>query len=227
MLVLPTAELWGAKARSCVGIRRFGLPELVVSLAPSTMRGAGAGVVVVVMFRRLMALVLLRFRSSDLSSRSLRSSGCAMSWLCCADRYRAPCCGPPTVRSWPRRAGCSRTCWRSLFVTPETLLAWHRWLVARRWTYPGRRARPPNGQSRVLRLGRENPRWGYQRIAGELERCGCRELDHAAISYSWMRPPSRSRRFTEGGPPPPRTAYRRRRGAGACMPSARCGRWLL
>jgi hypothetical protein len=32
--------------------------------------------------------------------------------------------------------------------------------------------------------------------------CGCRELDHAAISYSWMRPPSRSRRLTEGGPTP-------------------------
>jgi hypothetical protein len=29
--------------------------------------------------------------------------------------------------------------------------------------------------------------------------CGCRELDHAAISYSWMSPPRRSRRATEGG----------------------------
>jgi ribosomal protein S12 methylthiotransferase accessory factor len=32
--------------------------------------------------------------------------------------------------------------------------------------------------------------------------CGCRELDHAAISYSWIRPPSRSRRSTEGGSVP-------------------------
>ena len=48
-------------------------------------------------------------------------------------------------------------------------------LVARRWTYGGRSGRPPIGseiRGFVLRLARENPRWGYQRIAGELNALG-------------------------------------------------------
>jgi putative transposase len=61
-----------------------------------------------------------------------------------------------------------RSRWSSFLVTPATLLRWRRRLVARRWTYAARNGRPPVGdeiRELVLRLARENPRWGYQRIA--------------------------------------------------------------
>jgi putative transposase len=68
-----------------------------------------------------------------------------------------------------------RSRWRSLPITPTTLLRWHRRLVARRWTYQGRSGRPPIAreiQQLVLRLAREHPRWGYKRIAGEINGLG-------------------------------------------------------
>ncbi|MFC9493570.1 integrase core domain-containing protein [Streptomyces sp. NPDC056982] len=72
-----------------------------------------------------------------------------------------------------------RRCWSSVFaVTPGTLLAWHRRLIAKRWDYSDRRrrtGRPPTAaalKKLVLRLAQENPRWGHRRIQGELARLG-------------------------------------------------------
>jgi putative transposase len=66
--------------------------------------------------------------------------------------------------------------WSAFFVTPATLLRWHRQLIARHWTYAHtRRGRPPidpTVRALVLRLGAENPTWGHRRVHGELVRLG-------------------------------------------------------
>ena len=62
-------------------------------------------------------------------------------------------------------------------VTPGTLLRWHRRLVAAKWRQPRPPGRPPVPDELValiLRLARENTRWGVVRIQGELRRLGHR-----------------------------------------------------
>ena len=76
---------------------------------------------------------------------------------------------------FPRGRLLPRARWRSFLITPATLLAWHRRLVAKRWTYVRRPGRLPirlEIRALVLRLARDNPRWGYLRIVGELKGLG-------------------------------------------------------
>jgi putative transposase len=103
----------------------------------------------------------------------------------------------------------------SFLISPGTLLRWHRELVARKWRLFRRRARPGRPPVRrdvrelIVRLARENRRWGYQRIHGELKKLG------VAVSATTIRNILRR----EGLGPAPRrgdvtwTEFLRRQGA--------------
>jgi hypothetical protein len=95
-----------------------------------------------------------------------------------------------------------RADWLVFPVRLETLLRWHRELVRRKWALFGRRrgsGRPPlpvTPRDLILRLAQENPRWGYQRIRGELLQPG-HHVSATAI---------RARLRRHGVPPAPRRA---------------------
>ena len=65
-----------------------------------------------------------------------------------------------------------RARWSAFFVTPTTLLRWHRQLLARHWTYPHSQPGRPEVDKQlrdlVLRLAADNPTWGHRRVQGEL-----------------------------------------------------------
>ena len=86
----------------------------------------------------------------------------------------------------------------AFLVTPKTILAWHRALVRRRWTYPHRRPGRPRLPAEtvglIVRLARENPRWGYVRIVGELQKLGV-EVSKGSVANVLRR---------HGLPPAPR-----------------------
>ena len=62
-------------------------------------------------------------------------------------------------------------------VTPDTLLRWHRELVAQKWNFvhrrgPGRPRTQDEIAALILRMAEDNPSWGYTRILGALSNVG-------------------------------------------------------
>ena len=84
-------------------------------------------------------------------------------------------------------------------VTPETLLAWHRRLIARKWDYSERRKQL--GRPRVMveiselvvGMAKSNPKWGYTRIRGALSNLGhTRPVQKHKRTQDWRAGPFRS-----------------------------------
>ena len=74
------------------------------------------------------------------------------------------------------RKGLSELC---TLVTPDTILRWHRTLIANKWDYSSRRkytvGRPKlreEARQCIVRFAQENPSWGYDRIQGALKNVG-------------------------------------------------------
>jgi putative transposase len=107
------------------------------------------------------------------------------SWSC---GMRTPCwAARPAGSATSRETGCgSRHCpgvspsrqWDDVFaVTPATLLAWHRRLVARKWDdtsrrRPGRPSTAATIRKLVIGIAAGHPAWGHRRVPGELVRAG-------------------------------------------------------
>ena len=140
-----------------------------------------------VVLRRILQLAVLHFRSNDFKDLEIVVLRHELAML--RRRTRRP------AMTWSDRlflAAASRLIprarWRSFIVTPGTLLRWHRRLVAKRWTYAHRAGRPAlrrEIRALVIRFARDNPRWGYQRIVGELKGLGM--VVSATTVRTWLR----------------------------------------
>jgi putative transposase len=129
--------------------------------------------------RRLFELLVLRTRSDaskDVEILVLRHEVSVLRRQVTRPRPRP---ADQAVLAAALSAALPRVRWPVFFVQPQTLLRWHREVVARKWTYPRTKplGRPPTAQvvrELVRRFATENPDWGYRHIHGELAGLGHR-----------------------------------------------------
>jgi hypothetical protein len=89
---------------------------------------------------------------------------------------------------------------------PDTILAWYRRLIAQKFdgskrrSYPGRPAITSEIEALIVRMARENPGWGYDRIVGALANLGHRVSDQTVGNilrrYGIPPAPKRSQKTT-------------------------------
>jgi len=133
--------------------------------------------VVYMLARCLLGCLIMRGRreaSKDAELLALRHENAVLRRQVGRVQYR------PSDRLW--LAALSRLIprhrWGEVFaVTPATLLAWHRRLVAGKWDYasqrrPGRPSTAAAIRKLVIRIATDNPAWGHRRVQGELAKLG-------------------------------------------------------
>jgi putative transposase len=133
--------------------------------------------IVYLLVRRVLSLAVLLSRrdlDKDAELLALRHENAVLRRYAGRIRYE------PADRIWFAALAqlIPRVRWAHVFpLTPATLLAWHRNLVARKYDTSGGRkpGRPPAIRSiarLAVRMAKENPLWGYRRIHGELAKLG-------------------------------------------------------
>ncbi len=74
-------------------------------------------------------------------------------------------------------------------VNPDTILAWHRKLVAKKWSCPtgrhGNASEMRSITSHVVRLAKENPTWGSDRLQGALANLGHTVAPNTVRNILW------------------------------------------
>ena len=122
-----------------------------------------------------------------------------------------------TLASIGKRLGRQALAEIASIVRPETILAWHRRLVAKKFDgskkriYPGRPRVDQEIEQLIVRFASDNRDWGYDRVAGALANIGYAVSDQTVAIFSDA---------TASRPPP--SARRPQPGGTSCAPTGRC-----
>jgi hypothetical protein len=79
-----------------------------------------------------------------------------------------------------------------MIFKPDTVRGWHRKSVRHKWTFkqkgkPGRPRMTAEHEALIVRLAKVNPRWGYDKIQGELLKLGFKAPKANAFAERWVR----------------------------------------